>query len=141
MDLSRKIGIGVVMVVPTFVGSGAGWGIFSSYIAVFVWVVIMAFLYGGILSGKILSTQIFLFHSALKSKVSTPHLIVSRIIPKRNPFSNTWFIVSGVSWSRVKFDKKVMFLGTNLTSNLPLHISSHIEDLPYIGKLFSDLQP
>jgi hypothetical protein len=55
MDLSRKIGIGVVMVVPTFVGSGAVWGIFSSYIAVFIWVVIMAFLYGGILSGKILS--------------------------------------------------------------------------------------
>jgi len=56
MDLSRKIGIGIVMVVPTFVGSGALWGIFSSYIAVFVWVVIMAFLYGGILSGKLLGT-------------------------------------------------------------------------------------
>jgi hypothetical protein len=56
MDLSRKIGIGVVMVVPTFVGSGAVWGIFSSYIAVFIWVVIMAFVYGGILSGKLLGT-------------------------------------------------------------------------------------
>lgn len=55
MDLSRKIGIGVVMVVPTFVGSGFVWGIFHNYIAVFIWVVIMAFLYGGILSGKILN--------------------------------------------------------------------------------------
>jgi len=56
MDLSRKIGIGIVMVIPTFVGSGAVWGIFSSYIAVFIWVVIMACVYGGVLSGKLLGT-------------------------------------------------------------------------------------
>jgi len=55
MDLSRKIGIAVVMVVPTFVGSGAVWGIFSSWFAVIIWILIMAFVYGGILSGKLLS--------------------------------------------------------------------------------------
>jgi len=52
MDFSRKIGIGIVMIIPAFVGSGAVWNIFSSWLAVFIWVVIMAFLYHGVLSGK-----------------------------------------------------------------------------------------
>ena len=56
MDLSRKIGIGVVMVVPTFVGGGAVWEIMSSWFAVIIWILVMAFIYGGILSGKLFST-------------------------------------------------------------------------------------
>ena len=53
MDIFRKIGIGIVMIIPTFVGSGLVWGIFNSWIAVLAWIIIMAFLYGGILSGKL----------------------------------------------------------------------------------------
>ena len=53
-DIARKIGIGIVMIVPTFVGGGALWDIFnSSWPAVVVWVVIMAVLSGAIISGKL----------------------------------------------------------------------------------------
>ncbi|MBW2610179.1 MAG: hypothetical protein JRC68_07520 [Deltaproteobacteria bacterium] len=53
MDIFRKIGIGIVMIIPTFVGGGIVWGIFSSWLAVIAWIIIMAFLYGGILSGRL----------------------------------------------------------------------------------------
>ena len=52
MDISRKIGIGIIMIIPTFVGSGAVWGIFHSYIACAIWIVIMAFGYRNIISTK-----------------------------------------------------------------------------------------
>jgi len=55
MDLPRKIGIGIVMLVPTFVGSGALWHIFHSFIPISLWVVLMAFVTAGILTGKIQS--------------------------------------------------------------------------------------
>ena len=42
MDIARKIGIGIVMIVPTFVGSGALWDVFHSWFAVIVWVILMA---------------------------------------------------------------------------------------------------
>jgi hypothetical protein len=58
MDTARKLGIGVVLVVPTFVGSGAVWEIFNNWWVVLVWVVIMAFLYGGFFSGKLSLSKI-----------------------------------------------------------------------------------
>ena len=53
MDISRKIGIGIVMIVPSFVGSGALWGICKSWLAILVWIAIMIILYGGIITGKL----------------------------------------------------------------------------------------
>lgn len=41
MDIARKIGIGIVMIVPTFVLGGAIWDIFHSWYAVLIWVVIV----------------------------------------------------------------------------------------------------
>jgi hypothetical protein len=42
MDTARKLGIGIVMIIPTFVVAGALWQIFSSWLAVIVWIAIMA---------------------------------------------------------------------------------------------------
>lgn len=42
MQITRKIGIGIVMMIPSFVGAGALWDIFESWIAVIIWVLIMA---------------------------------------------------------------------------------------------------
>ena len=53
MDLPRKIGIGIVMLVPAFVGSGALWAIFHSFIPVIIWIVLMGFVASGIITGKI----------------------------------------------------------------------------------------
>ncbi len=58
MDTTRKLGIGVVLVVPAFVGGGAVWEIFNNWWVVLVWVVIMAFLYGGFFSGKLSLSKI-----------------------------------------------------------------------------------
>ena len=52
MEISRDIGIGVVMIIPAFVGCGALWEIFGSWIAVFIWIIIVAGVYGGILFAK-----------------------------------------------------------------------------------------
>ena len=48
MDVFRKIGIGIVLIVPAFVGAGAVWGILHNWGAVFLWVVIMAGVCGAI---------------------------------------------------------------------------------------------
>lgn len=53
MDIPRKIGIGVVMIVPTFVIAGALWDLFNNYIPIGVWVIVMAFLYLQIITGKL----------------------------------------------------------------------------------------
>jgi hypothetical protein len=53
MDLPRKIGIGIVMIVPTFVGAGALYAIFYSLIPPVIWVIVMAFAYRAILAGKL----------------------------------------------------------------------------------------
>ena len=55
MDLPRKIGIGIVMLVPTFVGSGALWALFHSFIPIVIWVVLMALLTKEIVAGKLAS--------------------------------------------------------------------------------------
>ena len=52
MDFSRKLGIGIVMIVPTFVGGAALWSIFGSWLAVFLWIAIMAVTYRAILKGQ-----------------------------------------------------------------------------------------
>ena len=53
MELARKFGIGIVMIIPAFVGSGALWHIFHSFIPIIIWVVIMAFVARGILTSKL----------------------------------------------------------------------------------------
>ncbi len=55
MDLARKFGIGIVMIIPAFVGSGALWHIFHSFIPVIVWVIIVAFVAGGIITSRLSS--------------------------------------------------------------------------------------
>ena len=52
MDISRRIGIGIVMLIPTFVGAGAVWALFHSWFAAFVWVAIMVAIAGGVISGR-----------------------------------------------------------------------------------------
>ncbi len=55
MELSRKIGIGIVMMIPTFVISGLFWDLCHSWIAVLLVIAGMIFLYGKIITGKIRS--------------------------------------------------------------------------------------
>ena len=55
MDITRKLGILIVMMVPTFVGAGAVWDILESWLAVIIWVVIMGFVAGSIVTGRLLS--------------------------------------------------------------------------------------
>lgn len=52
MDVARKIGIGVVMVVPAFVIGGMIWELLGSWLAVFGLEIIMALLYSTIITGK-----------------------------------------------------------------------------------------
>ncbi|MBW1772767.1 MAG: hypothetical protein JRJ82_07740 [Deltaproteobacteria bacterium] len=54
MDISRKLGIGIVMIVPAVVGSGALWAIFHHAVPILIWVAIMLGTLGGIVSGKFL---------------------------------------------------------------------------------------
>ncbi len=54
MDLPRKIGIGIVMIIPTFVGGAALWDIFNNWFAVVVWVVVMAAVSGAIVSRRVI---------------------------------------------------------------------------------------
>ncbi|MFO7783005.1 MAG: hypothetical protein ACQET7_09805 [Thermodesulfobacteriota bacterium] len=55
MDTVRKLAILIVMIVPTFVGAGAVWDIFESWIAVLIWLVIMGVVAGNIVTGKLLT--------------------------------------------------------------------------------------
>jgi hypothetical protein len=50
MGIARCLGIGITMIIPSFVGGGALWDIFNSWAAVLVWIVSMAVVYGIILS-------------------------------------------------------------------------------------------
>lgn len=52
MDIARKIGIAIVMIVPTFVVAGAIWEIFHSWFAVVIWFIIMAGFVAGLVTGK-----------------------------------------------------------------------------------------
>lgn len=53
MDLPRKLGIGIVMIVPTFVFSGLLYSWFHSYVMVFFTMLVMAVLYGFTITGKL----------------------------------------------------------------------------------------
>lgn len=52
MDISRDLGIGIVMIIPSFVGGGAAWHLFHSWTVVFIWLIIMVCVYGGILKKR-----------------------------------------------------------------------------------------
>lgn len=52
MEISRDIGIGIVMIIPSFVGGGALWQIFHNWPLIFLWLIIMVCIYGGILLKK-----------------------------------------------------------------------------------------
>jgi hypothetical protein len=49
MDISRGLGIGIVLIIPSFVGAGAVWHIFHSWTGILLWLVIMVCMYAGIL--------------------------------------------------------------------------------------------
>ena len=51
MELPRKIGIGVVMIVPAFVFGGIVWSLIESWIGVIVIEIIMVLLYSSFISG------------------------------------------------------------------------------------------
>lgn len=55
MDITRKLAILIVMIVPTFVGAGALWDLFESWIAVLIWVVIMGVVAGNVVTGRLLT--------------------------------------------------------------------------------------
>jgi hypothetical protein len=52
MDLSRILGIAIVMIIPTFVFCGLVYSWFHSYIVVFAVMILMAVLYGHVISGR-----------------------------------------------------------------------------------------
>jgi hypothetical protein len=52
MDITRKIGIGIVMIVPAFVFGGALWAMIESWVAVLGLEVVMVIIYFLIISGK-----------------------------------------------------------------------------------------
>ena len=76
MEIPRKIGICIVMIIPSFVGGGAVWELFGSWFAVSLWVVIMGLFCVKILWGK-----------------SIPMSGLVAII--------TWIIIMGVLCSRI----------------------------------------
>lgn len=51
MDTPRKLGIGIVMIVPSFVFGAAVWALLESWFAVFISQVLMALLYSSIAIG------------------------------------------------------------------------------------------
>lgn len=57
MNIPRILGIGIVMIIPAFVGSGALWAIFHHAAPVFIWVLIMLGTLGGIAAGKLLKKR------------------------------------------------------------------------------------
>jgi len=56
MDLSRKISIGVVSIIPAFILGGLVWAWFGSWLAVLGVVILVAIFSGSVISGKF-STQ------------------------------------------------------------------------------------
>ncbi len=55
METVRKLAILIVMIIPSFVGAGAVWDIFESWIAVLIWVVIMGVVAGNVVTGRLLT--------------------------------------------------------------------------------------
>ena len=54
MEVPRKIGIGILMIVPAFVGAGALWDLFhGSWLPIIGWIILMALCTGAIISKKL----------------------------------------------------------------------------------------
>jgi hypothetical protein len=51
MELPRKIGIGVVMIIPAFVFGGAVWALTGSWTVVLILEILMVLFYTSIISG------------------------------------------------------------------------------------------
>ena len=51
MEIPRKIGIGIAMIIPGFVFGGAVWSWFGSWFTVFIFKVLMVLLYSSIITG------------------------------------------------------------------------------------------
>ncbi len=49
---ARDLGIGIVMIIPAFIGGGALWEICESWLAVMLWLLLTACAYGGILFAR-----------------------------------------------------------------------------------------
>jgi len=52
MDLARKLGIGIVMIVPAFVFGGVLWALVKSWLAVLGLEILMVLIYAWIVSGR-----------------------------------------------------------------------------------------
>ncbi len=52
MDIFRKLGIAIVMIIPTFVFSGLVWSWFHNWFVVIGMMILMGILYAVIISGK-----------------------------------------------------------------------------------------
>ncbi len=53
MEVPRKIGIGILMIVPTFVMGGALWDLFhGSWLPIIGWIIFMALCSGAIITEK-----------------------------------------------------------------------------------------
>ena len=52
MDLARKLGIGIVMIVPAFVFGGVLWALVKSWLAVLGLEIFMVLIYAWIVSGR-----------------------------------------------------------------------------------------
>ena len=53
MDFARKLGIGIVMIVPGFVLGGVVWALIESWFAVLGLEILVALLYASIISGRL----------------------------------------------------------------------------------------
>jgi hypothetical protein len=52
MEITRKIGIGIVMIIPGFVFGGLVWQWFGSWVVVIILEIIMAALYYSLITGR-----------------------------------------------------------------------------------------
>lgn len=55
MEIPRRLGIAIVMIVPVVVFAGMVYAVFESWIPVIVVVILMALLYRSIIKGKMVS--------------------------------------------------------------------------------------
>ncbi|MCP4681479.1 MAG: hypothetical protein GY864_04015 [Desulfobacterales bacterium] len=56
MDITRKLAVAIVMIIPAFVIGGLIWSLFGSWWAVLAWEVILVIIYSLIISGKLSSS-------------------------------------------------------------------------------------
>ena len=58
MEIPRKIGIGILMIVPIFVGAGAVWDIFGgNWLAIIVWIILTGLFSGALIKGRFSSKE------------------------------------------------------------------------------------